>query len=91
MRKKMCKMMCKVASLRKMMRKTAVMRKIMRKTMRKLSFMCKMMRKMKISSLKGEHSRSEQHKTFKCHLLAQNVYCLLKNQNTSFQNRAYQV
>ena len=103
MRKKMRKMMRKIASVRKMMRKVAVMRKIMRKTMRKITFMRKMMRKivsmrrmmrkMKISSSKGEYlskmlyamlsigvkvkySRSEQHKTFKFHLLAQNIYCL---------------
>ena len=73
-----CKMMRKVirkiASMCKMMRKIAVMRKMMRKTMRKIIFMRKMMRKMKISSSKEEYSRSEQHKTFECHLLAQNIH-----------------
>ena len=80
MRKKMRKMMRKIASVHKMMRKMVV-------------FMCKIMRKMKISSSMGEHlskilyamlsigvkvkySRSEQHKTFKFHLLAQNINCL---------------
>ena len=72
----MRKMMRKMASMRKMMRKIGVMRKMMRKTMRKIAFMRKMMRKMKISSFKEEYSRSEQHKSFKCHLLAQNIYCL---------------
>ena len=86
MRKKMRKMMRKIASVRKMMQKIAVMRKMMRKTMRKIGFMRKMMRKivfirkmmrkMKISSSEGEYSRSEKHKTFKFHLLAQNIYCL---------------
>ena len=82
MHKKMRKMMRKIASVRKMMRKIAFMRKIMRKTMRKIAFMRKIvfmrkvMRKMKISSSKGEYSRSEQHKTFRFHLLAQNIYCL---------------
>ena len=93
MRKKMRKMMRKIASVRKITRKIAVMPKIMRKTMRKIAFMRKMMRKMKISSSKGEYlskmlyamlsigikvkySRSEQHKTFKFHLLAQNIFCL---------------
>ena len=86
MRKNMRKMMRKIASLHKVMRKIAVMRKIMRKTMRKIAFMRKMMRKivfmrkmmrkMKISSSKGKHSRSEQHKTFKFHLLARGIYCL---------------
>ena len=82
MRKKMRKMMRKIASVLKI----AVMCKIMRKTMRKIDVMCKMlrnivfmrkmMRKMKILSSKGKYSRSEQHKTFKFHLLAQNIYCL---------------
>ena len=72
MRKKMRKMMRKIASVRKMMRKIAVMRKMMRK----IVFIRKMMRKMKISSSEGEYSRSEKHKTFKFHLLAQNIYCL---------------
>ena len=79
MRKKMPKTMRKIASvrkmMRKMMRKIAVMRKMMRKTMRKIVFMRKMMRKMEISSVEGEYSRSEQHKTFKC-LVAQDTYCL---------------
>ena len=76
MRKKMHKMMRKIASMRKMMRK--IMRKIvsMRKTMHKIISMRKMMRKMKISSSEGEYSRSEQHKIFECHLLAQNIYYL---------------
>ena len=47
-------MMRKIASVRKMMRKIAVMRKMMRK----IVFMRKMMRKMKISTSKGEYSRS---------------------------------
>ena len=69
MRKKMRKMMRKIASVRKMMRKISVMRKMMRKTMRKIVFMSKMMRKivfmrkmmrkMKISSSESEYSRSE--------------------------------
>ena len=66
MRKKMRKMMRKIASMRKMMRKIISMRKMMHK----------LMRKMKISSSEGEYSRSEQHKTFECHLLAQNIYYL---------------
>ena len=66
MRKKMRKMMCKMASMRKMMGKIVVMRKMMRKTMRKITFMRKMMRKMKISSFKGEYSKWEQHKPFEC-------------------------
>ena len=57
--------------MRKMMRKIAVMRKMMRK----IILMRKMMRKMKISSSEREYSRSEQQKTFECHLLAQNIYC----------------
>ena len=57
MRRKMRKMMRKIASVRKMMRK------MMRKTMRKMAFMRKMMRKMEISTSKGEYSRSEQNKT----------------------------
>ena len=70
MRKKMRKMMRKIASVRKMMRKIAdmrkmmckiaAMRKMMRKTMRKIVFT----RKMKISSSEGEYSTSEQHKAF---------------------------
>ena len=80
-------MMRKIASVRKMMRKIVVMHKIMRKTMckiafmrkmmRKIVFMRKMVRKMKISSSKGEYSRSEQQKRFRLHLLAQNIHCLL--------------
>ena len=66
MRKKMRKMMPKIASMGKMMHKIISMRKKMRK----------MMRKMKISSSEGEYSGLEQHKTFECHLLAQNIYCL---------------
>ena len=86
MRKKMRKMMRKIASVRKMMRKIAVMRKVMRKTtckiafrrkmMRKMVFMRKMMRQMEISSSEGECSRSEQHKISECHLVAQDTYCL---------------
>ena len=78
----MHKMMRKIASVCKMMFKRAVMRKtmrkiaFMRKMMRKIVFMRKMMRKMKIPSSEGEYSRSEQYKTFKFHLLAQNIYCL---------------
>ena len=78
--------MRKIASVRKMMRKIAVVHNMMRKMMRKIAFMRKMvrkivfmrkaMRKMKISSSEGEYSRSEQHKTFKFHLLAQDIYCL---------------
>ena len=60
MRKKMRKMMRKIASVRKTMRKIAAMRKMMRKTMRKIAFM----RKMKIWSSKGKYSTSEHHKTF---------------------------
>ena len=60
----MCKMMRKIASMHKMMRKVVVMRKMMRKMMRKIAFTCMMMRKMKISSSEGEHSRTEQDKTF---------------------------
>ena len=72
----MRKIVRKMASVLKLMRKMSVMRKMMRKTMRKIAFMRNMMCKMKISSSEGEYSRSEQHKTFKCHLLAQNIYCL---------------
>ena len=62
----------------------------MRKMIRKIAFMRKKMHKMKISSSEGEYGRSEQDETFECHLLAQNIYCL-SNQNTSFQNWAYQL
>ena len=68
----MRKMMRKIASMRKMMRKIIFLRKMMRK----IAFMLKMIRKRKISTSEGEYSRSEQHKTFECHLLVQDVYCL---------------
>ena len=90
MHKKVRKMMREIASVRKMMRKIDVMRKVMRKMMSKIVFMHKMMRKMKILPSYGEYGRSEQHKTFERHLLAQNI-CCLSNKNTSFQNWAYQV
>ena len=66
MRKKMHKIMSKIASMRKMMQKI----------MGKMASMRKMMCKMKIWPSEGENSRSEQHKTFKCDLLAQNIHCL---------------
>ena len=90
MRKMMHKIMRKIASMRKTMRKIISMRKTMRKMMRKTAFMRNMMRKMEIQSSEREYSRSEQQKPFKCHLMAQNVYCQ-SNQATSFQNWAYQV
>ena len=57
-----------------MMHKIAVMRKMMRKAMRQIIVRRKMMGKMKMLSSEKEHSRSEQHKTFQCHLLAQNIH-----------------
>ena len=42
--------------VRKMMRKIAVMRKMMRKMMRKIVFMHKFMRKVGISSIEGVYS-----------------------------------
>ena len=54
--------------MRRMMRKIASMRKMMRKIMRKIASM--------ISLSEGEYSRSQQHKTFECHLMAQNIYYL---------------
>ena len=61
MRKVMRKIMRKIVSIHKTMCKIISMRKMMRN----------MMRKMKILSSEGEYSRSEQHRTFECHLLAQ--------------------
>ena len=68
--------MRKIAVMRKTMRKTTRKIAFMRKMMRRIAFMRKMMHKVEISSFEGEYSRSEQHKTFECHLLAQDTYCL---------------
>ena len=75
MRKKVCKMIRKIASMRKTMRKIISMRKMMRKMMRKIAVMRNMMRNMEISSSEREYSRSEQQKQFECHLLARGIYC----------------
>ena len=77
----MRQMMRKIAVLHKTMRKTThtiiFMHKMMHKMMRKTAFMHKMMRRMKILSPERESSRSEQQKTFKCHIMAKSIYCQL--------------